>query len=56
MIKKENQTESKTYKANVKTPYSSPQLVTYGDVRELTLTAQKSVRNDNPGQENNMTG
>jgi hypothetical protein len=36
MIKEENQTESKTDKTNGKAPYSSPQLMTYGNVRELT--------------------
>jgi hypothetical protein len=56
MIKKENQTVSKTDKTNGKAPYSSPKLVTYGDIRELTLLAQKAPRADNPGMENNMTG
>jgi hypothetical protein len=37
MIKKENQVGSKTDKTNVKAQYRSPQLVTYGDIRELTL-------------------
>jgi hypothetical protein len=55
MSKKENQVESKTDKNNAKAQYSSPQLVNYGDIRELTLTAQKAVAPDNPGMEENMT-
>ena len=56
MIKEENQIENKTDKTKDKAPYRSPQLVTYGDIRELTLLAQKAPRSDNPGKENNMTG
>jgi hypothetical protein len=41
MIKEENQTESKTDKTNGKAPYSSPQLMTYGAIRELTQTSAK---------------
>ena len=46
----------KTDLSNPKIPYSRPQLVVYGDIREITLTKQTSKRSDNPGQENNMTG
>jgi hypothetical protein len=56
MIKKENQVGSKTEQTNVKAPYSSPQLVTYGDIRELTLTAAQGA-NDNPdGRSDSKTG
>ena len=37
-------------------PYRRPQLVVYGDVREITLTKQAAKTTDNPGQEVNMTG
>lgn len=39
-----------------KVPYSMPRLVVYGDIRELTLTAQKAKNTDNKGQDMNMTG
>jgi len=49
MIKKENQVGSKTDKTNVKAPYRSPQFVTYGDIRELTLTADIGGAPDRAG-------
>jgi len=56
MIKKENQVGSEMNKSNDKSPYHSPKLVVYGDIREITQLAQKAPMSDNPGNENNMTG
>jgi hypothetical protein len=56
MIKKEKQMGSEIEKSNDKAPYHSPQLVIYGDIRDITQTAQKAPSADNPGMENNMTG
>ena len=56
MTEKEKDVVTKTGELGDKAPYRSPQLVTYGDVRELTLLTQKAPRSDNPGMENNMTG
>ena len=56
MIKKENQVGSKTDKTNVKAPYRSPQLVTYGDIRELTLNAKKGVKDNPRADDGNMSG
>jgi len=39
-----------------KETYRRPQLVVYGDVREITLTKQAAKTTDNPGKEVNMTG
>jgi len=56
MIKKENQVGSKTDKTNVKAPYRSPQLVTYGDIRELTLNAKKGNPDNSRDGDNNQSG
>ena len=55
MIKKENQKGTEIDKTNDKAPYRSPQLVIYGDIREITQLSQKAPMSDNPGNENNMT-
>ena len=56
MIKKENQIENKTDKTKDKAPYRSPQFVTYGDIRELTLTATAGARSDSPDGRDSKTG
>lgn len=56
MIEHEKQIEKNTDDPNLKRPYSRPQLVVYGDIREITLTKQKNGAPDNPGKEVNMTG
>jgi hypothetical protein len=56
MIKKENQVGSKTDKTNVKASYRSPQLATYGDIRELTLTAAKGAADSPDGRGESKTG
>lgn len=56
MIKKENQVGSKTDKTNVKAPYRSPQLVTYGDIRELTLNARTGVKDNSRADNDNKSG
>jgi hypothetical protein len=56
MIKEENQPESKTDKTNGKAPYSSPQLMTYGDIRELTGAARPSMAKDSLTVQNLMSG
>ena len=56
MTEHEKQIEKNTDDPNPKRPYSRPQLVVYGDIREITLTKQTNRGPDNPGQEMNMTG
>ena len=56
MIKKENQVGSKTDKTNVKAPYRSPHLVTYGDIRELTRTARGEKLDTTLERADNKTG
>lgn len=56
MIKKENQVGSKTDKTNVKAPYRSPHLETYGDIRELTRTAKGANPDTTPDKADNKTG
>jgi hypothetical protein len=56
MTEKEKDLVTKSGELGKKAPYRSPQLVAYGDIRELTLTAQKSTNADNAGKDMNMTG
>jgi hypothetical protein len=56
MSENEKQVENNTDDPNLKRPYSRPQLVVYGDIRDITLTKQKGGAPDNPGQERTMTG
>jgi hypothetical protein len=56
MTEHEEQTDKNTDDPNLKRPYSRPQLVVYGDIREITLTKQKGRAPDNPGQDMTMTG
>jgi hypothetical protein len=56
MTEHENRIEKNTDDPNLKRPYSRPQLVVYGDIREITLTKQKGRAPDNPGQDRTMTG
>ena len=42
---------NKDVETNEKAPYRSPRLVTYGDIRELTLLAPGGKIADNPGEE-----
>jgi hypothetical protein len=56
MTENENQTEKNIDNPDLKRTYSRPQLVVYGDIREITLTKQKGGAPDNPGQERTMTG
>lgn len=50
MTKNEKQIE------NPKTPYSRPQLIVYGDIREITLTNKEGKAPDKPGQQQYRTG
>jgi hypothetical protein len=56
MTEREKDVITKSGEPSKKAPYRSPHLVVYGDIRELTLTAQKAVASDNPGKDMNMTG
>jgi hypothetical protein len=56
MTEKDGNAESKIDKHRSKAPYNSPQLVMYGNIREMTLNAQKAPAPDNKGQDMNMTG
>jgi hypothetical protein len=56
MTENEKKIEKKTDDPNPKTPYTRPQLVVYGDIRDITLTKQKGGAPDNPGQDRTMTG
>ena len=56
MTEHEKQIEKNTDEPNLKRPYTRPQLVVYGDIRDITLTKQTDKAPDNPGQEVNMTG
>ena len=56
MTEKEKDLVTKSGELDKKTPYRSPQLVVYGDIREITLTTQKAGAADNPGKDMNMTG
>jgi hypothetical protein len=56
MTEREKDVMSKSGELGKKAPYRSPHLVVYGDIRELTLTAQKAAAADNAGKDMNMTG
>lgn len=49
MTENEKQVEKKTDKPNLKTPYSRPQLVIYGDIQEITLGSKNEGSRDNAG-------
>jgi hypothetical protein len=55
MNKEENSLENKTAKTNEKAPYRSPRLVTYGDIRELTLNISGTMGQDNATPPNAKT-
>jgi hypothetical protein len=55
MTEKEKDVLTKPGELDKKAPYRSPQLVVYGDIREITLTTQRAGSADNPGQDMNMT-
>ena len=57
MTEYEKQMEN-TDDPNHRAPYSHPQLVVYGDIREITLARERGEERDNPGPGSNynMTG
>jgi hypothetical protein len=56
MTELENELEKKPGDIEEKAPYHSPKMVVYGNIQEVTLTAQKAMNSDNPGMDMNMTG
>jgi hypothetical protein len=57
MTENEKHIENNTEDPKPKTSYNSPQLVVYGDIREITLASKLGEAMDNakPGQNLNMT-
>jgi len=55
MTEKEKDLVTKSGGLGEKAPYRSPQLIVYGDIREITQTSQKAGMADNPGMDSNMT-
>jgi len=56
MVEKEKHVGSNPGKQEDKAPYRAPRLMIYGDIRQMTLTAQRAMSADNPGMDMNMTG